>query len=51
VARRGIEARDGLVREHDIGSLHERARDADALLLSTGERISACVRLVQDADA
>src|SRR5439155_22887930 len=50
MARRGIEARDRLVREHELGSLHERASDADTLLLPAGERIRTRERLVDDAD-
>src|SRR4029077_15442105 len=36
VARRGVEARDRLVGQHDVGVLHERASDANTLLLATG---------------
>ena len=51
LARLGVERGDGLVGEQDLGVLHERAGDGDALLLSAGEGVGALVGAVEQADA
>ncbi len=45
-----VEARHGLIGEHDARLLREGARDRDALLLAARERAGASPYLVEDAD-
>ena len=47
----GIEACHRFVGENEGGLLHQRARDADALLLSAGQLVGAAQRMVDQADA
>ena len=46
----GIERRGGLVGEHEVGLLHQRARDADALALAAGKLVGALGGEVAEAD-
>src|SRR3989441_1386714 len=51
MARGRVEAGDRLVGEHEVGLLHQRARDTDALLLAAGEGVGALERAIRDAHA
>src|SRR5690606_13067963 len=48
---RRVKAGDRLVGQHQLRLLHERAGDADTLLLTTAEGAGAFIRLRQDANA
>ena len=50
VRGRRIEARHGLVREDQLGVLHQRPRNRHPLLLPARERVGARIRLLRDPD-
>src|SRR5882757_5908783 len=49
--QRGVEIARGLVGEHELGAVGERARDGDALLLADGKLARVIREPVRESDA
>ena len=47
----GVERSDGLIRDHELGALHQRTGDGGALLLAAGEFHAALEGMLGHADA